>query len=64
MTEIHCRRCHGIFGCTDKELVCHLRYFHNDIFKKYISELGPQDLKLLNKALDWDIKYDSMSRED
>lgn len=58
MVEAHCRRCGLIFDGTDKGLVCHLRYFHNDLFRKYISDLGPQDLKYLNKALGWDIKYD------
>lgn len=63
MTGIRCRRCNGIFGCTPKDLVSHLRYFHNDIFHKYISELGPRDLAKLNKALHWDIKYGGKSRE-
>ena len=57
--ESHCKKCNGVFECTDKGLVQHLRYFHNDAFRKYISELGPHDLEQLNKALDWDIKYDS-----
>ena len=61
--EAYCRRCKGVFECTDKGLVSHLRYFHNDIFRKYIAELGPRDLKTLNLALGWDIKYDRKSRE-